>query len=100
MVKDNFRGATYNSCFAVFDGHGGQRAAEFARQRLPTMLEQHPELETNVIGSITQGKSTNSSPLPISTHWSSIHVKRLNFTNSVAKTNGSEEMFYFRKPSG
>ena len=56
MVKDHFRGASYNSCFAVFDGHGGQRAAEFARQRLPIMLEQHPELETNVMGSISQGK--------------------------------------------
>ena len=58
MVKDHFKGASYNSCFAVFDGHGGQRAAEFARQRLSTMLELHSELETNVMGSITQGKSS------------------------------------------
>lgn len=57
MVKDHFRGASFNSCFAVFDGHGGQRAAEFARQRLPVMLEQHEGLETNVMGSISQGKS-------------------------------------------
>ena len=39
MVKDQFKGQTFNSCFAVFDGHGGQRAAEFARQRLAPMLE-------------------------------------------------------------
>ena len=56
MVKDHFKGASFNSCFAVFDGHGGQRAAEFARQRLATMLELHLELEANVMGSITQGK--------------------------------------------
>jgi len=56
MVRDNFKGATHNGCFAVFDGHGGQRAAEFARIRLGDLLEKHPELETNVQGSLKQGK--------------------------------------------
>ena len=57
MTRENFKGNSFNSCFAVFDGHGGQRAAEFARLHLATMLESHPELETNVMGSIKQGKS-------------------------------------------
>ena len=56
MVKDHFRGASHNGCFAVFDGHGGQRAAEYARERLAPMLEAHPHLETNVMGSISDGK--------------------------------------------
>ena len=56
MVKDHFRGASHNGCFAVFDGHGGQRAAEYARERLAPMLEAHPNLETNVMGSISDGK--------------------------------------------
>ena len=56
MAVDDFKGASWNGCFAVFDGHGGQRAAEFARLHLAPMLEQHPELETNVMGSIKQGK--------------------------------------------
>ena len=55
-MKDSFKGASFNGCFAVMDGHGGQRAAEFARQRLGDLLEDHAELETNVHGSIKQGK--------------------------------------------
>ena len=57
MVRENFKGASFNSCFAVFDGHGGQRAAEFARTRLGPMLEASNEIETNVMGSVKQGKS-------------------------------------------
>ena len=56
MVLDNFRGVTSNACFAVFDGHGGQRAAEYARTRLGTMLAEHPTLETNVHANLKQGK--------------------------------------------
>jgi serine/threonine protein phosphatase PrpC len=52
MVRENFKGASYNGCFAVFDGHGGQRAAEFARMRLGHMLDAHHEIETTVMGSI------------------------------------------------
>ncbi len=52
MVQDNFKGSSFNACFAVLDGHGGQRAAEFARQRLGPLMEDHAELETNVKGSI------------------------------------------------
>ena len=59
MVQDNFKGSSYNACFAVLDGHGGQRAAEFARQRLGPLMEDHAELETNVKGSIQQGKFTH-----------------------------------------
>ena len=63
MVRDNFNGASYNGCFAVLDGHGGQRAAEFARIRIASMLESHPEIESNVVGSIKQGKLHNQSRL-------------------------------------
>mmetsp|Transcript_23113 Transcript_23113/g.30782 ORF Transcript_23113/g.30782 Transcript_23113/m.30782 type:complete len:107 (-) Transcript_23113:1165-1485(-) len=48
MVHENFRGGSYNGCFAVFDGHGGPRAAEFARSKLGSILEEHPALETNI----------------------------------------------------
>ena len=60
MVLDNFKGNSFNGCFAVFDGHGGQRAAEFARTKLGTILEEHPALESNVHGSLNQGKSSES----------------------------------------
>ena len=56
MYQEGFKGASYNGCFAVFDGHGGQRAAEFARLRLAGMLENNQELESNVAGSIKTGK--------------------------------------------
>ena len=62
MVKENFKGASFNGCFAVFDGHGGQRAAEFARTRLGPMLEATNDIESNTMGSVKQGKS----PLPTS----------------------------------
>lgn len=52
MAVDNFKGASWNGCFAVFDGHGGQRAAEFARERLAPMLSEHSELETNTMLSV------------------------------------------------
>ena len=60
MVQDNFKGSTFNGCFAVFDGHGGQRAAEFASTKLGTMLEEHPALESNLHGALKQGKSNES----------------------------------------
>ena len=56
MTRENFKGNSHNACFAVFDGHGGQRAAEFARLHLANMLEQHNEVETNVMVSVKQGK--------------------------------------------
>ena len=56
MTRENFKNNPYNACFAVFDGHGGQRAAEFARLHLADMLERHDEIETNVMGSVKQGK--------------------------------------------
>ena len=56
LVRENFKGASYNACFAVFDGHGGPRAAEFARLRLGAMLESNQELETNVVASVKTGK--------------------------------------------
>lgn len=56
MAVDDFKGASWNGCFAVFDGHGGQRAAEFARERLATMLSEHSELETNTMLSVKKGK--------------------------------------------
>ena len=98
MVKDHFKGASYNSCFAVFDGHGGQRAAEFARQRLSTMLELHSELETNVMGSITQGKSSltvkvkQPTLLPGRPSLPTIH----HFGSSCAVPDGNKEIKSFR----
>lgn len=56
MTRENFKNNPYNACFAVFDGHGGQRAAEYARLHLANMLEKHDEVETNVMGSVKQGK--------------------------------------------
>ena len=53
---DNFKEHSWNGCFAVFDGHGGQRAAEFARSRLAPVLEESPELETNTMTSVKKGK--------------------------------------------
>ena len=60
MVQENFRGQSFNGCFGVFDGHGGQRAAEYARLHLPGMLAQHPELESNVMGTVKKGKLSQS----------------------------------------
>ena len=56
MVKDNFKGASANACFAIFDGHGGQKAADFCKNKLSGMLESQPTLETNVMRIVKSGK--------------------------------------------
>ena len=68
MVRENFKGASYNGCFAVFDGHGGQRAAEYARSNLSLILDRHPEIESNVVGSLNQGKSTRPETVRAQSH--------------------------------
>lgn len=47
---------TYNGCFGVFDGHGGDKAAQFCKERITDMLENHQNIETKTISSITEGK--------------------------------------------
>ena len=56
MVKDGFKGSSANACFAIFDGHGGQKAADFCKNRLSDMLESQKNLETNVMRTCKSGK--------------------------------------------
>ncbi|CAE6919527.1 unnamed protein product [Symbiodinium sp. CCMP2592] len=43
-ISDNVAG---HACFAVFDGHGGEKATVLAKQFLPMQLEKHLELENS-----------------------------------------------------
>ena len=43
-ISDNVAG---HACFAVFDGHGGDKATVLAKQFLPLQLEKHLEQESN-----------------------------------------------------
>jgi serine/threonine protein phosphatase PrpC len=52
--KRSFKGMTYNGCFGVFDGHGGDKAAQFCKERITDMLENHQNIETKTISSITE----------------------------------------------
>ena len=58
MVKDGFKGSSANACFAIFDGHGGQKAADFCKNRLSDMLESQKTLETNVMRTCKSGKQS------------------------------------------
>ena len=44
LVHDNVAG---NACFAVFDGHGGEKATLLAKQYLPEKLERHLQENSN-----------------------------------------------------
>ncbi|KAJ4458920.1 putative protein phosphatase 2C [Paratrimastix pyriformis] len=41
VIKRNFRGRPDEDFFAIFDGHGGRDAADFAAENLPIILAQH-----------------------------------------------------------
>ena len=46
----------HNGCFAVFDGHGGHRAAQFCQERMAAMLESHYTVETKTYQAVSEGK--------------------------------------------
>lgn len=56
LVVEDFKGSSYNACFAVMDGHRGQRAAEYARQNLGSLLQANEDIESRLVPSIKQGK--------------------------------------------
>jgi serine/threonine protein phosphatase PrpC len=38
MADDNFNGKHHNGLFAVFDGHSGDKAAEFCQKNMSRIL--------------------------------------------------------------
>jgi serine/threonine protein phosphatase PrpC len=56
-VKENFKGSSSNALFAVFDGHGGQQAADYCSQNLTDALERQNNLHLNTMLGVKKGKS-------------------------------------------
>jgi serine/threonine protein phosphatase PrpC len=54
-VKENFKGSSQNALFAVFDGHGGQQAADFCSSNLGEALERQPNLQLNTLFGVKKG---------------------------------------------
>lgn len=56
MVKEDFKGSSANAAFAVFDGHGGQQAADHCQTNMVDALERQISLQSNVLQGIKKGK--------------------------------------------
>ena len=44
------------SYFAVFDGHNGDRAAQYCKDHMERMLEDHSSIETRTFQSVAEGR--------------------------------------------
>jgi serine/threonine protein phosphatase PrpC len=46
-----------NAAFAVFDGHGGNQAADYCQANMGEMLERQLSFQSNVLQGVKKGKS-------------------------------------------
>lgn len=62
MAEDNFNGKAYNGLFAVFDGHSGDRAADFCEKNISQMIIRNAnQIERgDTLQAIKQGKKISS----------------------------------------
>lgn len=56
LAEDNLGGQVQNASFAVFDGHSGDRAAQFCSENLSKKLLKNPFLEKDTCQAVREGK--------------------------------------------
>jgi serine/threonine protein phosphatase PrpC len=49
-----------NAAFAVFDGHGGNQAADYCQANMGEMLERQLSFQSNVLQGVKKGKSAKN----------------------------------------